>query len=151
MLATDCDDNQERKLRINLSRFISAQADSYPRALAELQAGHKTSHWMWYIFPQLAALGRSDTAKYYGIADRAEAVAYLAEPLLAARLAEVTAAMLGWSGRRSSEAILGPVDAAKFRSSMTLFEAAGGEACFGEALDAFYTGERDPATLALLG
>lgn len=135
----------------DLERFIIAQADSYASALAELRVGAKTSHWMWYIFPQLAALGRSERAKYYGIADSAEAEAYLAHPLLAKRLGEVTEAMLGWSGRRSAEAILGPVDAAKFRSSMTLFEAAGGGTRFGAALDAFYAGERDTATLALLG
>ncbi len=133
-----------------LQRFVTAQERAYAQALAELKAGAKRSHWMWYIFPQLAGLGRSETARFYGIADWAEAEAYLAHPLLGARLAECTHAMLGWAGRRSAEAILGPVDALKFASSMTLFEAAGGGTPFSQAIEGFYAGARDPRTLALL-
>lgn len=134
-----------------LDRFVAAQEAIYPRALTELKAGAKRNHWMWFVFPQIAGLGRSEAAQYYAIADLAEAHAYLAHPLLGARLAECTDAMLGWAGQREAEAILGPTDTLKFRSSMTLFEAAGGGECFARALDAFHAGERDPATLKLLG
>lgn len=134
-----------------LERFVEAQAASHAQALAELRAGAKRSHWMWYTFPQLIGLGRSPTAQFYAIADLAEARAYLAHPLLGPRLVECTRAMLDWAGRRSAEEILGPVDALKFASAMTLFEAAGGGSDFGAALDAFYAGQRDARTLALLG
>ena len=106
---------------------------------------------MWFVFPQIAGLGRSSTAQFYALADRAEAVGYSRHPLLGPRLAECTDAMLGWAGRRSAERILGVVDALKFRSSMTLFEAcAHAPAPFAAALDAFYAGERDAATLERL-
>ncbi|MBC2667107.1 DUF1810 domain-containing protein [Novosphingobium flavum] len=135
----------------SLDRFVGAQAETYAAALAELKAGVKRSHWMWFVFPQLRGLGRSHTAWHYGLVDAEEARAYLAHPVLGARLAVSTEAMLDWAGQRSAETILGPVDALKLRSCLTLFEAAGGEAHFAEALEAFYGGERDPATLALLG
>lgn len=134
----------------NLQRFVTAQARSYPVALAELRAGAKRSHWMWWVFPQLAGLGRSETARAYGIVSLAEARAYLAHPLLGPRLEEATGAIL-LHRDRAPETILGGVDALKFRSSLTLFVAAGAGAPLGEALDAFYAGERDPATLRLLG
>lgn len=102
---------------------------------------------MWFVFPQIAGLGRSPTARLYALRDLAEARAYLAHPTLGQRLLEATRAMLAWAGRRSAEAILGPVDAMKFKSSMTLFEAAGGPPEFGLALDAFYARSRDRATL----
>jgi uncharacterized protein (DUF1810 family) len=106
---------------------------------------------MWFIFPQIAGLGRSPTAQFYAIADAAEARDYLAHPVLGPRLAECTDAMLGWAGVRSAEAILGPVDAQKFRSSMTLFEAvAEKEDRFARALEAFYAGMRDQVTLGRL-
>ncbi len=106
---------------------------------------------MWFVFPQIAGLGRSATAQVYAIADRAEARAYLAEPLLGPRLLEATAAMLGWAGRRDAVTILGAIDALKFRSSMTLFEAVADDpAPFTAAMAAFYGGERDPLTLGLL-
>ena len=133
-----------------LGRFVDAQRSSYTAALAELQAGAKRSHWMWYVFPQIAGLGRSETARFYAIADLAEARAYLAHPVLGARLVEAVQAMLAHAGRRSAEAILGGIDAVKLRSSCTLFEAAGGGPEFGRCIDAFYGGVRDPATLALL-
>lgn len=134
-----------------LDRFVAAQDAIYARALTELKAGAKRNHWMWFVFPQIAGLGRSETARYYAIAGLAEAQAYLAHPLLGNRLAECTAAMLSWAGKQDAETILGPVDALKFKSSMTLFEAAGGDPRFGSALDAFCDGERDRATLDLLG
>ena len=132
-----------------LERFEAAQRDVYPQALAELKAGRKSSHWMWFVFPQIAGLGHSAMAMRYAIRDRDEARAYLAHPGLGARLKEAARAMCGHAGL-SAEAILGGIDAVKFRSSMTLFEAvAQGEAraLFGACLDAFYGGARDPATL----
>jgi uncharacterized protein (DUF1810 family) len=106
---------------------------------------------MWFVFPQIAGLGRSSTARIYAIADRAEAEAYSRHPLLGPRLTDCTEAMLGWAGKRSAERILGPVDALKFASSMTLFEACAADpAPFAAALDAFYGGERDAATLERL-
>ena len=106
---------------------------------------------MWFVFPQVAGLGRSSTAQFYAIRGRDEAVAYARHPLLGARLAECTEAVLGWAGKRSAERILGPVDALKFRSSMTLFEACAPDpAPFAKALEAFYAGERDGETLARL-
>ena len=106
---------------------------------------------MWFVFPQIAGLGRSSTAQFYALADRAEAVGYSRHPLLGPRLAECTDAMLGWAGRRRAERILGVVDALKFRSSMTLFEACAQDpAPFAAALDALYAGERDAATLERL-
>ena len=134
----------------NLDRFVAAQAEIYPHALAELKAGRKRTHWMWFVFPQLAGLGRSPTAIFYAIASTAEARAYLAHPLLGARLVECTDAILVHRGR-SAEAIFGPVDAIKLRSSMTLFEAVAPDPKpFAAVLDAFFDAERDPATLMLL-
>jgi uncharacterized protein (DUF1810 family) len=136
--------------RYDLSRFVAAQADSYGQALAELRAGAKSSHWMWFVFPQIAGLGRSPTARFYAIGSEAEARAYLAHPLLGARLRESTIAFLAHRGS-SAEAILGSIDAIKLRSSMTLFERVGGAADpFRACLDAFFGGERDEVTLRLL-
>ena len=134
----------------DLDRFVAAQAEIYGQALAELRAGRKQSHWMWFVFPQIAGLGHSPTALFYAIASAAEARAYLAHPLLGARLAECIEAILGHRGE-SAEAIFGPVDAMKLRSSMTLFEAVAADpAPFASVLDAFFDAERDPATLKLL-
>jgi uncharacterized protein (DUF1810 family) len=134
----------------DLDRFVAAQADIYSQALAELRAGRKQSHWMWFVFPQLAGLGRSQTAVFYAIASAAEARSYLAHPLLGARLIECTEALLAHR-ERSAEAILGGVDAIKLRSSMTLFETvAEHPAPFASVLEAFFDAERDPATLMLL-
>ena len=133
-----------------LVRFVEAQDanGTYLRALHELREGHKRTHWMWFVFPQIAGLGRSPTAQFYALASRAEAQAYLAHLVLGPRLAECTDAVLAWSGVRSAKTIFGDVDAAKFRSSMTLFEAAGETSDrFGKALEAFYQGQRDEATL----
>ena len=134
----------------DLERFVEAQERVYGQAIAELQEGRKESHWMWFIFPQLAALGRSSTARYYGIGSAIEARAYLKHPLLGARLLECTGAVCRHGGR-SAEAIFGSVDAMKFRSSMTLYErAAQDPAPFAQALELFYGGGRDEATLQLL-
>lgn len=132
----------------DLHRFVRAQAGIYPRALAELRAGAKETHWMWFVFPQVLGLGNSRNARLYAIGGLAEARAYAAHDLLGPRLIECTEAMLGWAGRRSALEILGVIDALKFESSMTLFEAAcPGEPRFGKALEAFYAGRRDQATL----
>ena len=134
----------------DLSRFVMVQQGIYLQALAELRRGRKQSHWMWFVFPQIAGLGHSAMAQLYAIADLDEARAYLAHPILGPRLRECTGAMLAHSGR-SARAILGEIDAVKLRSSMTLFEAAGGDgSLFGACLDAFFDGARDPATLELL-
>ena len=136
--------------RSDLSRFLAAQADSYGDALAELRAGRKRSHWMWWIFPQIAGLAPSPTSRFYAIASEEEARAYLAHSLLGSRLRECTRALLAHRGS-SADAILGPVDAVKLRSSMTLFERVGeADEPFGPCLHAFFGGERDEATLRLL-
>ncbi|MFN6952572.1 MAG: DUF1810 domain-containing protein [Albidovulum sp.] len=138
----------------DLGRFHDAQAATFDRALAELKAGRKTSHWMWFIFPQLAALGRSETAIRYGIADLAEAQAYLADPVLRARLDACADAILGHPGV-PAETILGPVDALKLRSSATLFlragEGTGTGARMQRVIDVFYGGEPCPLTCAIVG
>src|SRR5262245_5504524 len=134
----------------SLDKFVAAQQQVYPLVRDELRSGTKRSHWMWYIFPQITGLGHSAMSRRYAIADIAEAWSYLAHPTLGPRLTECTEIMLGWAGKRGPQAILGPVDAMKFKSSMTLFEAAGGAERFGLALDRFFAGERDGETLALL-
>ena len=131
----------------NLQRFVDAQDGIIETALAELRSGSKQNHWMWFIFPQLAGLGRSSTAQFYGISGRDEAIAYLAHPMLGPRLREAVEAILPWVGKRSAEQILGPVDALKLRSCLTLFNAIGGE--FTSTLQAFFAGP-DRCTLALL-
>jgi len=134
----------------DLDRFVAAQAGVYAQALAELEAGAKRSHWMWFVFPQLAGLGRSPTAIFYAIDSADEARAYLAHPLLGARLRDCVAAILRHKDR-SAEAIFGAVDAMKLKSSMTLFEAVAGDPTpFAAVLDAFFAGARDAATLDLL-
>lgn len=134
----------------NLERFVSAQEDVYETALAELRRGRKVSHWMWFVFPQIAGLGTSATAQKYAIASLDEARAYLGHPLLGGRLIECTEAVLAHP-ERSAEEILGGVDAMKLRSSMTLFElAAEDPAPFTAVLETFYGGERDVATLSLV-
>lgn len=122
----------------NLDRFVAAQAGGvYDRALAELHDGRKRSHWMWFIFPQHRDLGRSATAKYYGVSGIEEAQAFAAHPLLGERLRECIRAILPHLAAASPETILGPVDALKLRSSMTLFaEAVPGEPLFGKVLAA---------------
>lgn len=130
--------------------FIAAQDAVWPAVIAELGAGAKRSHWMWFVFPQIAGLGGSEMAVRYAIGSLEEARGYLAHPVLAERLREVTQLMLGHAGRDASM-VLGHVDALKFRSSMTLFHAADpGEPLFAAALRAFADGVPDPRTLALI-
>jgi uncharacterized protein (DUF1810 family) len=133
----------------DLERFASAQAGVHDRALAELRAGRKQSHWMWFVFPQLRGLGRSETSRFYGLAGLAEARAYLADPVLGPRLRAAFQAVLGAPG--TAVEVLGPVDAMKLRSSATLFlRAAPRESIFQAVLDRFFEGVPDPATDQLL-
>jgi uncharacterized protein (DUF1810 family) len=134
----------------NLQRFVDAQDGIFETALAELRAGSKQSHWMWFIFPQLAGLGRSPTAQFYGIGSIDEARAYLAHPLLGPRLRQSVEVLLPWAGRRTPEQILGSVDALKLRSSLTLFDRVEPGSLFARGIDAFYDSRRDGHTLALL-
>lgn len=135
----------------DLGRFIDAQGGGvYDSALAELRAGRKTGHWIWFVFPQIAGLGSSPTSRRYAITSLDEARDYAADPALGRRLRECAAAMLAHAGR-SAEDILGGIDALKLRSSMTLFtRAVPDEPVFSEVLDAFYGGEPDAATDRLL-
>ena len=132
-----------------LERFVTAQDAVWDDVEAELAAGAKRTHWMWFVFPQLAGLGRSATAQHYAIAGPEEARAYLAHPVLGARLRRAAALMLRHRGR-TAEAVLGPVDALKLRSSMTLFaRIVPEEPLFRDVIAAFYDGD-DPRTVALL-
>lgn len=133
----------------DLDRFVAAQDGSYETALAEIRRGAKRSHWMWYVFPQIAGLGRSAMAQRYAIASLAEAQAYLDHPLLGARLRESVSALQDLTSG-TAESVFGEIDATKLRSSLTLFEAAGAGPLFAAALDRWFGGTRDPATLAVL-
>jgi uncharacterized protein (DUF1810 family) len=143
-----------------LERFVAAQerGATYERAVAELRAGAKVSHWMWFVFPQVAGLGLSAMAREFAISSIAEARAYLAHPVLGPRLRECARVVAETEGR-TAERIFGPVDAMKLRSSMTLFEAAdagktptgeGGQNVFGAVLAKYFGGLPDEATLARL-
>ncbi|WP_315761857.1 DUF1810 domain-containing protein [Sphingomonas sp. Y38-1Y] len=134
---------------VDLERFVTAQQGVYPTALAELRAGEKRSHWMWFVFPQIAGLGRSSMAQTYAIASLEEARAYLSHPVLGPRYLECVEALLAHRGR-SAEAIMGGIDAMKLRSSLTLFAAAGGGDRVEATLAAFFDGP-DTATVARLG
>lgn len=136
--------------RLSLARFVAAQSGVYDLALAELRAGQKRTHWMWFVLPQLRGLGHSIMADRYGLEGMGEAQAYLSDPLLGSRLRECVSALLVHAGSRSPAEVMGVVDAIKLHSCLTLFEAAGGGALFTRALDAYYGGERDRRTLALL-
>jgi uncharacterized protein (DUF1810 family) len=138
------------RMAYDLDRFVIAQRHAFDGALAELRAGRKTGHWIWFIFPQVAGLGHSQMSQFYGIASLAEARAYLADPVLGPRLRACAEAVLAVAGR-TAVGILGPVDAMKLRSSMTLFHlAAQDEAVFGNVLDRYFAGVPDPATEALI-
>ncbi|ARR57017.1 DUF1810 domain-containing protein [Rhizorhabdus wittichii] len=136
--------------RFDLDRFVSAQEASYESALAEIRRGRKRSHWMWFVFPQLVGLGRSETARHYAIASLDEARAYLAHPLLGTRLRACVEALQDLD-HGSAEAVFGDIDALKLRSSLTLFEQASGERLFAAAIERWFDGRRDEATLRLLG
>jgi uncharacterized protein (DUF1810 family) len=132
----------------DLERFVEAQNPVYGQVTRELRAGSKQSHWMWFIFPQIAGLGHSSTAQQYAISSLAEATAYLEHPVLGERLRECTRLVNEVEGR-SASGIFGYPDDMKFRSSMTLFARAGKEnAVFREALAKYFAGEEDGATLA---
>ena len=134
--------------RFDLERFVSAQdsVGTYDQATAELRRGRKTGHWIWFVFPQIAGLGQSQTSRMYAIASLAEARAYLRHPVLGPRLKE-SARILAGSDNGSAEQILGGLDAQKLRSSMTLFlRADPGEPLFGQVMSRFFDGQPDAAT-----
>lgn len=134
----------------DLDRFVAAQAPIYARVCDELRSGRKASHWMWFIFPQIAGLGVSATARKFAIATRAEAAAYVRHPMLGPRLMECTQLVNRIEGRSAFE-IFGTPDDLKFHSSMTLFEeAASDNAVFRQALDRYFAGEPDRRTLERL-
>lgn len=136
----------------SLERFVEAQAPVYATALGEIRRGAKRTHWMWFIFPQLAGLGRSETARFFGIRSLDEARAYLAHPVLGARLRECVGALQDLTdASTNADAVFGEVDAMKLRSSLTLFVEAGAGPLFTAALDRWFGGEPDPETLPLLG
>ena len=133
--------------RFDLNRFVEAQDGIYEQALAELRNGRKRSHWMWFVFPQIAGLGSSAMAQRYAIRSLAEARAYVGHPLLGERLRTCTRAANAWEGR-SAHALFGAPDDMKFRSSVTLFaQADPDEPDFARALAAFFDGKADPMTL----
>ena len=136
--------------RFDLQRFVEAQARVYAQVCEELRAGRKESHWMWFVFPQIAGLGQSPTSVRFAISSLDEAKAYLAHPVLGPRLRECAKLALDVEGRTARQ-IFGPVDETKFRSSMTLFmKAAPDEPLFAECLETFFGGRPDPATLEKL-
>lgn len=133
----------------DLERFLRAQNPVFRDVLGELARGRKQTHWMWFVFPQVAGLGFSAMSQRYAIGSRAEAEAYLAHPVLGPRLIECTRLVLAVD-RRTINAILGAPDDSKFRSSMTLFGAVSNEPVFDDALAKYFAGERDGATLEIL-
>lgn len=134
-----------------LERFVDAQDAVYATALRELRAGYKRTHWIWYVFPQLAGLGLSERSRIYGIASLDEARNYLAHPVLGPRLVACAQAMLDHADASALD-ILGSPDDAKFRSSMTLFgRVPGADPIYKRALDQFFGGREDPRTLDMLG
>ena len=138
-------------MSFDLERYVDAQAGVYEGVLREIQAGRKTGHWIWFMFPQLAGLGRSEMSRFYGIASLDEARAYLDHPVLGPRLRECVGAVLATSGATADQ-IFGSLDAMKVRSSMTLFHrAAPDEPLFVEVLERFYGGVADAATDSMLG
>lgn len=135
----------------DLERFVAAQEGIYPAALAELRAGAKRTHWMWFIFPQIAGLGHSPTAQYYALSGLGEAQAYLAHRVLGRRILECTEAVNAVGGRSALD-IFGRPDDLKFCSSMTLFEAAAPDVdTFTRAIDLYFGGVRDSRTIEILG
>ncbi len=135
----------------NLQRFVDAQASTYDQALAEIQAGQKRSHWMWFIFPQLKGLGHSANSEFYGISGLDEANAYITHPILGPRLHACTTALLAWPDR-SARDILGSPDDTKLCSCMTLFATLTHEPnIFSQVLEHFFAGHADPLTLARVG
>ena len=134
---------------MDLERFTAEHKIWYDYALGEVRAGKKYSHWMWFIFPQIKGLGRSDTAQYFAIQSREEAQAYLAHPVLNAHLREITQAMLNLKNTHPA-VVLGDTDSMKLRSCMTLFHAVSGDPLYQEVLNRYYQGKPDEMTLAIL-
>ena len=132
-----------------LGRFVDAQEGVFDMALQELRTGRKQNHWMWFIFPQLAELGRSPTAQFYGIRSLHEARAYFAHPLLGGRYRQCVEAVRSWAVQKAAAEILGDVDAMKLRSSLTLFEVASGDPLLAQTLQSFFEGP-DEATIQIL-
>lgn len=133
----------------NISRFIEAQGQNYERALHEIKAGHKCSHWMWFIFPQLKGLGRSATSTYYGIDGMSEAEEYLSHPILGNRLREISEALLKLDSNNAHD-IFGSPDDLKLRSCMTLFDKVSPYDIFNDVLNKYFNGDVDYRTLKLL-
>ncbi len=134
----------------DLKRFLDSQANDFERALAEIKRGRKQSHWMWYIFPQIAGLGSSETSRFYAVKDRAEAELYLAHPVLGARLVEISEALLEIEGKTANQ-IFGSPDDMKLKSSMTLFGALKNtNPIFQSVLDKYFNGTNDLRTLQLI-
>lgn len=135
----------------NLNRFLDAQKSSYQTALNEIKNGHKLSHWMWYIFPQIQGLGYSETAKFYAIKDVSEAEAYLQHPVLGARLIEISNATLALPSNNATQ-VFGSPDDLKLKSCMTLFAALNQtNPIFQQVLDKFFGGKKDAQTLQIIG
>ncbi len=134
----------------DLKRFLDAQENDFERALAEIKRGRKQSHWMWYIFPQIAGLGFSETSRFYAVKDRAEAELYLAHPVLGARLVRISEALLEIEGKTANQ-IFGSPDDVKLKSSMTLFSALENtNPVFQSVLDKYFDGAKDQKTLELI-
>ena len=140
-----------RGIEADLSRFVEAHDRSYSRALEEIREGRKQSHWMWYIFPQIAGLGLSSTSRFYAIADLEEARAYMQHPMLGAHMIEICGVLLGLSAN-DAEDVMGYPDDLKLRSSMTLFsQAVPSVKIFQQVLDKYFDGKMDQKTLEILG
>ena len=136
---------------ISLKRFVDAQKSDYVKALSEISTGRKISHWMWYIFPQIAGLGFSETSRFYAIGSLAEAAAYLKHPLLGERLIRISKELLKHSQKDAHE-IFGSPDDLKLKSSMTLFASVENtDPVFGKILEQFFEGEKDRKTLKIIG
>ncbi len=133
-----------------LQRFLDGQRFGYETALKEMKAGEKHSHWIWYIFPQIKGLGHSPNSQFYGIANMAEAKAYLNHPVLGARLREITQEVLNHASKGINVIMGSDIDVMKFKSSMTLFDAAYPCDIFARALDIIFAGNRDQRTLDIL-
>ena len=137
-------------MNYNLDRFIQAQEDSYESALAEIKNGLKRTHWMWYIFPQLKGLGRSSTAKYFGIENLEEAKLYLGHPVLGMRIKEISEELLSLETNDPYK-VMGGIDGLKLCSSMTLFAVIEGyDSIFGKVIDKYYNGNKDMNTIRIL-
>ena len=136
---------------IDLMRFTEAQKETYQTALKEIKNGHKRTHWMWYIFPQIIGLGSSSMSMRYAIRDMTEARAYLAHPVLGPRLREAMSMVLSHRGKKTAREIFFGIDALKLRSSATLFDLVSPDDVFKDILDVFYDGKPCEKTLSILG